>query len=101
MPVSLAWIMRALLHLFRARFAMLVSSPPPSPPVVSVDISRRFVRITGERRGCVEFDFAIGWPELSVELVLPRAAFDDFCRRNAVTFLDPTPDPPTPDEEET
>jgi len=65
-----------------------------------VDISRRFVRVTDESGPFVEFDFAIGWPELSVELVLPRAAFDDFCRRNAVTFLDPTPEPPTPDEEE-
>jgi phenol hydroxylase P0 protein len=92
--------MRRLQGLIRSRFAMSVSSLPPSPPVVSADISRRFVRITRECHGFVEFDFAIGWPDLSVELVLPRAAFDDFCRRNAVTFLDPTPKSHTTDEEE-
>lgn len=32
----------------------------------------------------VEFDFAIGDPDLFVELVLPRPAFDAFCEANAV-----------------
>ncbi|TSE20386.1 Phenol hydroxylase subunit [Tepidimonas aquatica] len=73
-----------------------------SPVAPAVDITRRFVRVTAERGAFVEFDFAIGWPELSVELVLPRAAFEEFCARNAVTFLEPKPDEPTPqDDEET
>lgn len=34
--------------------------------------------------GLVEFLFAVGDPDLSVELVMPEAAFDDFCARNRV-----------------
>jgi phenol hydroxylase P0 protein len=33
------------------------------------------------------FEFAIGWPELFVDLMLPRAAFDDFCLRQKVQLL--------------
>jgi phenol/toluene 2-monooxygenase (NADH) P0/A0 len=48
-----------------------------------LDTSIRYVR-ERERdgRGFVHFDFAIGDPELAVELILPAAAFADFCRRN-------------------
>jgi phenol hydroxylase P0 protein len=61
------------------------------------DTSRRFVRVTEERAdGLVAFDFAIGWPELSVELMLPRAAFDEFCTRNQVVLLDARADDPPP-----
>ncbi len=35
----------------------------------------------------VEFDFAIGDPSLYVELVLPRGAFDAFCRHNRVVIM--------------
>ncbi len=35
----------------------------------------------------VEFDFAIGAPELFVELVLPRLAFEAFCKSNAVVHM--------------
>jgi phenol hydroxylase P0 protein len=35
----------------------------------------------------VEFDFAIGVPELFVELVLPRLAFDAFCESNSVVHM--------------
>lgn len=38
--------------------------------------------------GLIEFLFAIGDPDLSVELVMPSAAFDDFCATNNVTFVD-------------
>ena len=56
---------------------------------LAVDTSRRFVRVTERRAdGLVAFDFAIGWPELSVELLLPAAAFDEFCERNQVQRLD-------------
>lgn len=82
--------------------------PTPAPAIsqpltgIPVDVTRRFVRITAERGAFVEFDFAIGWPELSVELVLPRPAFEAFCRRNAVILLtdEPaTPSPATPEAE--
>lgn len=44
------------------------------------DISRRFVRVLQRRsNGLVEFEFSIGWPELSVELMLPERDFADFC----------------------
>jgi phenol hydroxylase P0 protein len=35
----------------------------------------------------VEFDFAIGDPELSVDLILPAHAFKEFCATNRVHFL--------------
>ncbi len=58
------------------------------PPLVA-DTSRRFVRMTERRAdGLVAFEFAIGWPELSVELLLPSAAFAEFCSRNQVQRLD-------------
>jgi phenol hydroxylase P0 protein len=54
-----------------------------------VDTSRRFVRVTERRAdGLVAFEFAIGWPELSVDLLLPAAAFTEFCERNRVQRLD-------------
>lgn len=37
--------------------------------------------------GFVEFDFSIGDPELAVDLILPRAAFLEFCTTNRVQFL--------------
>lgn len=37
----------------------------------------------------VEFDFAIGDPEIFVELVLPKAAFSTFCEQNnTITMSD-------------
>lgn len=53
------------------------------------DASRKFVRVTGEpRAGLVAFEFSIGWPELAVDLVLPQAAFDEFCLTHQVQRLD-------------
>jgi hypothetical protein len=52
------------------------------------DTSRRYVRIRGERKGLIEFDFAIGEPELFVELLLSPAALADFCAIHAVEALD-------------
>ncbi len=52
------------------------------------DITRKYVRITQVRAdGLVCFEFAIGWPELFVDLMLPRPAFDDFCVRQNVQHL--------------
>lgn len=48
------------------------------------------VRVTGMRRGrFVEFDYSVGDRELSVELIMPLAAFDEFCRREGVVVLPP------------
>ncbi|TDG14067.1 phenol hydroxylase [Seongchinamella unica] len=35
----------------------------------------------------IEFDFAIGDPSLYVELVLPRTAFEVFCKHNRVEMM--------------
>jgi phenol hydroxylase P0 protein len=82
----------------RAPNDVAAPSADPAPPAPLVcDTSRRFVRVTEERPdGLVAFDFSIGWPELSVELMLPRAAFDEFCAANHVIRLAPRADDPTP-----
>ncbi|TXT37491.1 MAG: lapK [Comamonadaceae bacterium] len=55
-----------------------------------LDTSRRFVRLRGERgNGFIEFDFAIGEPEVFVELILGRDAFAEFCTTNQVEMLPP------------
>lgn len=52
------------------------------------DPARTFVRVTGRTPGgFVEFDFAIGDPDVFVELVLSPDAFDEFCARNAPEVL--------------
>jgi phenol hydroxylase P0 protein len=59
-----------------------------SAEVRTCDVTRKFVRIKQLRAdGLVCFEFAIGWPELFVDLMLPRAAFDDFCVRQHVQLL--------------
>jgi phenol hydroxylase P0 protein len=51
---------------------------------------RRYVRVCRQRSdGFIEFEFAIGDPELAVELMLPEAAFHEFCLTNEVIVLDP------------
>lgn len=51
----------------------------------------RFVRLTRRRDGgFIEFDFAIGDPEIFVELVMPRAAYEEFCRHQDVVHLPAT-----------
>jgi phenol hydroxylase P0 protein len=79
---------------------------PSGSPVTApaCDYSLKYVRVTEERAdGLVAFDFSIGWPELSVELMLPRAAFEEFCATNRVTRLAaPTEDaPPVDNSKET
>lgn len=47
-----------------------------------------YVRVREVRPdGFVEFDFAIGEPEISIEMILPRPAFEGFCRANHVALL--------------
>ena len=62
------------------------------PPL---DPRRKCVRVTGTNgRGFVEFELSIGGaPELCVELTLPPAAFDAFCREQQVTRLDDKTNP--------
>lgn len=74
------------------------SAPPPlgrttgscdEPP--PWDVSLRYVRVRHQRAcGLVEFDFAVGEPEVFVEMVLPAQAFDDFCRTQMACILPET-----------
>lgn len=61
----------------------------PADETLVCDASRRFVRLIEEREdGLVAFEFAIGWPELSAELLLPAKAFAEFCITHRVERLD-------------
>jgi len=55
-----------------------------------IELNRKFVRLI-ERRpdGFVEFEFAIGEPELYAEMLLPPDAYEAFCATNNVIHLDP------------
>ena len=51
---------------------------------------RKFVRVTGTRLDkYVEFEFSVNDADLTVELILPFAAFDEFCRLQNATVLPP------------
>jgi phenol hydroxylase P0 protein len=57
---------------------MMTGAPVFDPAV-------RYVRIVNQRAdGMVEFEFAVGEPELFVEMVMPRAEFEQFCRDQKV-----------------
>lgn len=50
--------------------------------------AKKYVRITERMpNGMIGFDFAIGSPDLFVELVLPEAAFEAFCKTNNAVFM--------------
>lgn len=60
----------------------------PPPRVPSSPSLVKWVRVTRRRPdGFIEFDFAIGHPDLSVDLILPDAAFYEFCAVNRVQHL--------------
>jgi len=64
------------------------NAPLPTDDLPACDTTRRYVRVIEERAdGMVAFEFAIGWPELSVELLLPAPAFAEFCAANRVQRL--------------
>ncbi|WP_366557542.1 phenol hydroxylase subunit [Rhodoferax sp.] len=64
------------------------SPVPAAADGLRCDVTRKFVRIKQVRAdGLVCFEFAIGWPELFVDLMLPQAAFDDFCVQQHVQRL--------------
>jgi phenol/toluene 2-monooxygenase (NADH) P0/A0 len=51
---------------------------------------RHYVHVTNESRpGFVEFNYSINDPTLFLEMILPKEAFDDFCKINEVIFLSP------------
>ncbi|HQQ68803.1 MAG TPA: phenol hydroxylase subunit [Alicycliphilus sp.] len=57
------------------------------------DLSRRYVRVTNVRpEGLIEFEFAIGEPDLVVEMILTREALQEFCAANAAITLPPKED---------
>ena len=61
---------------------------PAAPDPVVCDLSRKFVRVLRESAdGLVAFEFAIGWPDLAVELAMPRPMFEEFCSRQQVERL--------------
>ena len=54
-------------------------------PDAQWDVSRKYVReVQQHDNGMVEFEFAVGEPELFVEMVMPRAQFDEFCAMQGV-----------------
>lgn len=54
------------------------------------DPARRYVRLTQVRSdGFVEFEFAIGDPDLAVDLILPADAYRNFCRDNHAVPISP------------
>jgi hypothetical protein len=51
---------------------------------------RKFVRVTGVRSGrYVEFEFSVNDADLTVELILPFAAFEEFCMLQEAVRLTP------------
>lgn len=57
----------------------------PTPSDDRWDVQRRFIRIVEHHdNGMVEFEFAVGEPELFVEMLLPQAAFEAFCAAQGV-----------------
>lgn len=69
-----------------------VTASESSATEASFDTTATYVRVTGTRPdGFVEFDFAIGEPEVFVELILPPDAFAEFCEANAVAVLEAAP----------
>lgn len=61
---------------------------------LEIDVQRMFVRLIERRSdGFVEFEFAIGEPELYVELMLPAEAYQAFCVSNRVIQLEPRHQP--------
>ena len=59
-----------------------------SSSIVPFDITRRYVRFRERHaNGYVEFDFSIGDPLISVELVMQEVDYEAFCAEHNVTYL--------------
>lgn len=65
-----------------------------------VNANNRWVRVTKEtENGFIEFEFFVADRDLCVELILPAAAFQEFCAINQVRFIDTgAPGPIAPSE---
>lgn len=56
----------------------------------AIDLNRKYVRLIERRAdGFVEFEFAIGDPELYAEMLLPADGYESFCVTNQVIHLPP------------
>lgn len=63
-----------------------------------VNPNKRWVRVQRTtENGFVEFEFFVADKDLYVDLVLPAAAFKEFCSNNGVRFLDPGIEPSSGD----
>jgi phenol hydroxylase P0 protein len=63
-------------------------SPHAEPVSRDFDVTRRYVRVREHRDdGFVEFDFSIGDPRLSVELVMSARDYASFCATHEVSQL--------------
>lgn len=63
-----------------------------------VNANNRWVRVQRETdTGFVEFEFFVADKDLYVDLILPAAAFREFCSINRVRFLEPGIEPATAD----
>jgi len=61
---------------------------PLHAPRNALGPQQRYVRLREQRDdGFVIFDFAIGDPGLSCELIMPMAAYQEFCASNHVVHL--------------
>ena len=66
------------------------STESAAPVSDSFDPSVKWVRVTGiNHQGFVEFEFAVGWAELCVELMLRPDAFTEFCAAQSALVSDP------------
>jgi phenol hydroxylase P0 protein len=64
---------------------MSTTPTPSADPRTGWDVQRRFIRIVQEHdSGMVEFEFAVGEPQLYVEMVMPRREFGEFCAMQGV-----------------
>ena len=51
-------------------------------------IGQAYVRVTGERLGkYIEFEFSIDDEDLTVELIMPRDAFRQFCQKHQARLI--------------
>jgi phenol hydroxylase P0 protein len=57
--------------------------------VAEVNANNRWVRVLRTTsNGFVEFEFFVSDKDLCVELILPEAAFQEFCSMNRLRFLE-------------
>jgi len=65
-------------------------APPRAGVCVETAVGTNFARILGVRLGrFVEFEYSLDDGLLSIELILPLAAFQEFCRARNATVLPP------------